>query len=355
MKERINELNEKFLIQNVEDNFQMIRKFVKSTNENDVIQYWKKDKDLFEQYKKSLILHLRSKGLKRYIIEYLYVLTFRYTRGVAKIIHPANKKINPEDMQKAFSYQYNQYLKEFEDDLKDLYMHIDDYEKIFYEFEDIKSKLVLVCIFMYRLTTDGNYFSKCADGRYWQYFDMDIIKCDKNEVFVNCGGWIGDTVQNYISIYGNKGKIYCYEPGKDNLEKLHYNLDRFENVVIRPYGIGASNSKMGYTPDEGYNGTLNEFGEETIEVKSMDQDINDKITFINMDIEGFEIPALKGAERHIKNEKPKLAICVYHLSDDIWKIGQLIKEYNSGYQLFLRHYRQGVKFETVMYAVQKES
>lgn len=354
MRDKIKELETKFLTQNVDENFLMIKSFVANTSLDDVVSYWKNDKFLFDKFRSQLVAHLRTKGLKRYIIEYLYVLTFRYTRGIARLIHPNNIKINSYDMPKAFYYQYCESLKEYEEDLRDVYDNLDRYCALYNELNDIKSKLVLNCVLMYRLTMDGNYFSKCADGRYWQYFDSDIITCNENEVFVNCGGWIGDTVQNYISLFGNLGKIYCYEPGKENLKELKFNLKDLKNIIIRPYGIGNEEVQMNYSSDEGYNGTIGEAGEELIEVKTIDRDINEKITFINMDIEGFEIPALQGAKRHIEEETPKLAICVYHLPDDIWKIGRLIKQYNNNYQLFLRHYRQGVKYETVLYAKQRE-
>ena len=43
-----------------------------------------------------------------------------------------------------------------------------------------------------------------------------------------------------------------------------------------------------------------------------------------MDIEGFEIPALNGAKRIIKEYKPKLAISAYHKISDLWEIPYLV-------------------------------
>ena len=55
-----------------------------------------------------------------------------------------------------------------------------------------------------------------------------------------------------------------------------------------------------------------------------------------MDIEGAEQDALLGAARHIREEKPKLLISVYHNNEDIWKIPRMIKDMAVDYQLYLR-------------------
>lgn len=41
------------------------------------------------------------------------------------------------------------------------------------------------------------------------------------------------------------------------------------------------------------------------------------ISLITMDIEGYELPALKSAEDVICTNRPVLSICVYHKKDDL--------------------------------------
>lgn len=57
-----------------------------------------------------------------------------------------------------------------------------------------------------------------------------------------------------------------------------------------------------------------------------------------MDIEGAELDALKGSERHIKEERPKLAICTYHHYRDLWEIPRLIASYRDDYQFYMRYH-----------------
>jgi hypothetical protein len=69
-----------------------------------------------------------------------------------------------------------------------------------------------------------------------------------------------------------------------------------------------------------------------------------------MDIEGAELEAIKGAKRIIEEQKPKLAICVYHKPEDIWELPELILSYNKEYKFYIRHYSYKDN-ETVLYAV----
>ena len=79
-------------------------------------------------------------------------------------------------------------------------------------------------------------------------------------------------------------------------------------------------------------------------------------TYIKMDIEGSEIPALNGAAELIKKYMPMLGICVYHKLDDLFTIPNLIfelqKNSTSGkdYKYYLRQHSYGTD-ELVFYAV----
>ena len=73
-----------------------------------------------------------------------------------------------------------------------------------------------------------------------------------------------------------------------------------------------------------------------------------------MDIEGSEKFALEGSKRLIENNSV-LAVSVYHLAEDIWKIPLIIMNLNPNYKFykfFLRHYSD-INTETVLYCIPK--
>lgn len=82
----------------------------------------------------------------------------------------------------------------------------------------------------------------------------------------------------------------------------------------------------------------------------MDDVVDEKVTFIKMDIEGAEYEALLGAKETIQKNKPKLAISIYHKPEDIISIPKLIKSMVPNYRLYIRHYSNADN-ETVLYAI----
>ncbi len=80
-----------------------------------------------------------------------------------------------------------------------------------------------------------------------------------------------------------------------------------------------------------------------------------KTDFIKMDIEGSEQKALLGAQNTILNDRPQLAISIYHSLDDFTKIpiylSNLLKDKN--YSFRLGHYSPKIH-ETVLYAIPEE-
>ena len=232
------------------------------------------------------------------------------------------------------------------------------YKELYNLLSDERSKRTLMCVLRFRV--DGNYETLHSESDYThnQYFDKDIMKFSDAEVFADCGGFVGDTTSLFISRVHDFSKIYIYEPNPINHQKATQLLTRQEagkidKIIIRKAGVGIEtiSSKISLS---GSGSHVSDDGDCDIQIVSLDEDIQEPITFIKMDVEGFELDALKGARNHILAEKPKLAICVYHKPDDLWEIPEYILSLNPEYKLYLRQYMIGDgenPWETVLYAV----
>jgi len=187
-----------------------------------------------------------------------------------------------------------------------------------------------------------------------QYFPRDIQLSKGYSRFVNCGAYNGDTVKRLNALFGKVDAIACFEPDPGNFELLTQYLCTKHNeiakiVIAFPCGV-FSNETQFYFSRARASSTISDKGEFLIQCTALDHVLVDfNPTFISMDVEGAELEALKGAERLIKENKPDLAISVYHSPNHIWDIPLYLKSLHLGYKFYLRNYTSFTN-ETILYA-----
>ncbi len=250
-----------------------------------------------------------------------------------------------EDYFKKFDYwgkldlENNNYEQIYEKALT-LTNHIDDYIWLYDNLGDYRSKKTLYAIINNWFSYDFNTLNEVRETNYSHYFDLDLINVDKDEVVVDLGAYIGDTVLDYIKNYSEYKKIYCYEITDDIFPILKNNLKDYQNIVFNKKAVGDKNeiSYLDYSKVDASANRVKDSGDIKIDTVTIDSDIKEKVSLIKMDIEGFEQKALKGCINHIKNDHPKLLISVYHNNDDIWQIARMINEIDDSYNFYLRYY-----------------
>jgi FkbM family methyltransferase len=199
-----------------------------------------------------------------------------------------------------------------------------------------------------------------------QYFS-DIMPLSGNEIFVDCGAYTGDTVLRLLSVMEKRhidftGKIFAFEPDANNFAKLAEHTARLINCRCFHKGIWEFSTILKYNnSSRRYDSHVasvakeiihsNFIEEADVEVVFLDEMFEDtEITFIKMDIEGSELPALRGAKKIISTYKPKLAICIYHKKEDIFDIPQYIYSICPDYDFYIRSHSLDFS-ELVLYAV----
>ncbi len=181
-----------------------------------------------------------------------------------------------------------------------------------------------------------------------QYFDLPYINWG-SEYFVDAGAMDGETTKFFFE-YCENGYAYVFEPDPEQFIEAKRSLKDRPNTEFFPYGLYDKNETRRFLPSAG-GGRIKENGSISIEVRRLDDLLGDRpVTFIKMDIEGSELAALRGAERIIREQKPKLAISVYHRPEDIWEIPELILDLCPAYKLYLRHYTLK-EYDTVLFAI----
>ncbi|MCM1171686.1 MAG: FkbM family methyltransferase [Clostridium sp.] len=214
---------------------------------------------------------------------------------------------------------------------------VEDYKWLYDHLCDWRSKATLNEIIAYWFTFDLDRLWSLQENVFPEYWDLDLLSCDFDEVFVDCGAYIGDSALNFIEAYGTYKRIYCYELTPQIYKQLEENLQGADNVILKNKGVGNKKETI-YIEDIVHAGnSISSKGSCPVELVALDDDINEPVTCIKMDIEGAEKDALRGARNHIINEKPKLLICTYHTPADIFDIPKLIMDMRDDYKLYLRY------------------
>lgn len=183
-----------------------------------------------------------------------------------------------------------------------------------------------------------------------QYFDLPQMDL-RNEYFVDVGALDGETTKYFLDHFEN-GHAYVLEPNPEQFEITKSRLMGY-GIELFPYGAYDENTALRFGVDDTdiSSSRISESGTLEIEVRRLDDLLGDRpVTFLKMDIEGSELAALRGAERIIREQRPKLAICVYHKPEDMWEIPGFILNCHPDYKLYLRHYSISYT-ETVLYAI----
>lgn len=186
-----------------------------------------------------------------------------------------------------------------------------------------------------------------------QYFDLPYLIHCENEAFVDVGCFDGMTSLFFAKWSRNiYDAIYAFEPDYSNYAKCKEKLsDILRDGSVYPYGLWDSETTLLFNAVSTGASAISTEGTVEVQAKVLDEILKDRnVTFIKMDVEGSELNALKGAKTTIMEQKPKLAISIYHKPEDIWEIPQLILDYNADYKFYLRHYSVAAD-ETVLYAI----
>ncbi len=139
------------------------------------------------------------------------------------------------------------------------------------------------------------------------------------DVILDIGGFVGMTAELFAKRFPNN-KVYVFEPLPGNIEKIKLIAKKFSNITIVPKAVGEENGKtvinmsanmasssifplVADPKSEAFYKPLGSAGSLEIDVIALDEFLPDDITIgiMKMDVQGYELKALEGAKRILKN------------------------------------------------------
>ena len=221
---------------------------------------------------------------------------------------------------------------------------------------DKESQEIFEDIVNYRKTGKTEYLTK-RFGVHVQYLAPNLPWGNilNSELHVLDGGsFDGDTFEFFKNASLDIGSWTFVEPDKFNFNKIlvDYDIDS-QNLNFINAALSAEVGHMSFQSSNGVgNGSkIVENGIELTPVVTIDSlNLKQRLNFIKLDIEGQELGALKGGMKTIRVNSPVLAISIYHLPSDHWKILNFLNSLNMDYRFYIRVHGEQT-FDTILYAL----
>ncbi len=206
-------------------------------------------------------------------------------------------------------------------------LRLKDYRETFSMLEDDNSKMVMQRYL--NAAISGEFDSLYRDCRIPQDYFNEITKDTKPDTLIDCGAFDGDSIHDFIQMFPGFRRLIAFEPDPDNVARIskREKEEHIRNLTLFKMGVYSVNKVLNFNANGESNAFFSGSGETSVEVIRLD-DIRNMIegtAFLKMDIEGFELDALKGATLLIRDHHPILAICVYHKESDLIAIPRFIR------------------------------
>ena len=222
----------------------------------------------------------------------------------------------------------------------------DKFDFVYNSLADEKSRQTYIDILSFKVSGKIEYLLKSFSEKDEIY--TDILKLTPFENIIDLGAYDGDTIREFLEHTGGEySYITALEPDEKNFRKLLKNTEELFDITCFNMGAWDKKDTLIFESNAGRNSKLSSSGKsvDVIDVDSLEL----APTFIKMDIEGAELKALCGAEKTIREYKPKLYVCAYHRNEDLFALPLKIWELCPDYKIYFRHSKYIPAWESNFY------
>lgn len=223
------------------------------------------------------------------------------------------------------------------------------FDAIYSLLADGQSRKTFVNIIKYKISGKIDYLFDCEVTPDEPF--KSFLSLSDNESFLDLGAYNGDTVLDFVSRVPKYDSITAVEADKKTFKKLLANTENIENINCVNICISSFCGEGQFSMKGGRNSSA-EKGNTEAEFITVDDLLEEKsVSYIKMDIEGEEENAIKGAEKTIKEYKPKMLISAYHRTEDLLSIPEAVLEIHKDYKLYIRHFSSIPAWDTNYYFI----
>ena len=233
------------------------------------------------------------------------------------------------------------------------------FERVWKMLADEESKRIYENVISYKFTGDIKYLWASESDKRDVY--ENLINCKDIKSYLDLGAYNGDTIREMLFYNPELEKATALEPDARNFRKLTEYVQTVTNVEINCVNAGAwcENTTLLFDASGNRNAGIVSRGNIVTKIKevavvSVDSVLDGAaVDYIKYDVEGSEREALLGSAQTIKAHAPTLLVSLYHRSEDLFALPELVKELNAGYSLYLRRFPYIPAWDLNLYAIKK--
>jgi len=149
-------------------------------------------------------------------------------------------------------------------------------------------------------------------------------------VTIDVGANVGAHTLSLSLMVGPHGQVHAYEPRVSIVQRLKANLalNQAKNVIVHALGVGQKQGQIPFNEESSdFNQGTGHFDPDSkvlIPIISLDEDlgrIEGRISFIKIDVEGYELQVIRGAREILAKHRPAIAL---EYNSPPWKITDIL-------------------------------
>lgn len=235
----------------------------------------------------------------------------------------------------------------------------DRFSEVYNSLADEESKRIYKNVISYKLTGNIAYLWDSESDKAQVY--EEILDCKNIKTYLDLGAYNGDTIREMLLYNPQLQSAIALEPDARNFRKLTEYAQTVNNCDIKCINAGAWNENTTLLFDASGNRNAGVVSKgnivskiKEVSVVSVDSVLNGaSVDYIKYDVEGSEKEALIGSAQTIEKYAPKLLVSLYHRSEDLFALPELVKELNPDYSLYLRRFPYIPAWDLNLYTVKK--
>ena len=181
------------------------------------------------------------------------------------------------------------------------------------------------------------------------YYPDDLPRWPEPLRMIDLGAFDGETVAAAIDRGYDLEAAVSFEPDPTNFAQLAQTSRDIPGMSALPLGVLDRTCVLKFASQGDAGSFVSESGDIAIQCVALDDAIpHFAPNMIKLDIEGSEEAALRGSEALLRKYRPCLAVSLYHLSTDVWRIPLYLRDVLGDCDFRLRRHSRTIA-DTVLY------